>query len=131
MKREMRFRCVDVSFVGDGCQVCFDNGEAESESTCTHSLAPYFLVQRHFEFPGGGSCHVETHDIDACGEYHFAFAELLRSRLRLRTSGDPSLSFDVEFEASHRDFGALREALRAMIPQDSARRCPFPAQRST
>ena len=117
MNTEMQFRRVDVSFVGEGCQICFDDGEAETETVCTQPLAPYFLVQRHFEILDDGSCRVETNDIEACGEYRFAFAELLRSRLRLRTSGDHSLTFDVEFEASDRDYAALQEALRAMIPQ--------------
>jgi len=106
------FKCVSVSFVVDGCQIYFHNGEPEDDP---ESLEPYFLIQRLFEPPDDGSCYIETSDIESCGHFHFREAELSRNRLRLNTRGEFPRLFDVTFEANDRKFMAMRKALRSMI----------------
>ena len=59
--REFRCEHVSVSEVGDGFQVLFEKTPGSEKG--------YVLVQRHFEFPDGGKCYLETDDPEFCGHF--------------------------------------------------------------
>jgi hypothetical protein len=73
--REFHFEHVAVSEVGDGFQILFEKTPGSEEG--------YVLVQRHFEFPDGGKCYLETDDPEFCGHFRFRGAQLSRNRVQM------------------------------------------------
>ena len=61
---------------GEYFQVMFEE-ERESDKA-------YFLIQRQFEMPDDGSCYVETHKEEVCGDFKIRQAKLSRNSLWIR-----------------------------------------------
>jgi hypothetical protein len=65
-----RFRCAHVSATeaGEGPQVLFAKAPESDEE--------YVLFQRHFQFPDGEECYVESDDPEFCSHFRIHSARL-------------------------------------------------------
>jgi len=107
--REFRCGHVSVSEVGDGFQVLFEKTPGSEEG--------YVLVQRHFEFPDGGKCYLETDDREFCGHFRFRGAQLSRNRFQMVFGIRPVREITVFFRATNSAYTELQRVLRIMIPE--------------
>jgi hypothetical protein len=105
-----QFRCEHVSATeaGEGFQVLFE--------TVPDSDEGYVLVQRHFEFPDGGECYVETEDREFCGHFPIRHARLSRNRFEIAFGRSPVREIAVSFEATDSDYTEVKRVLQIMIP---------------
>ncbi len=90
----VEFRCEHVSATkaGDGFQVLFE--------TTRDSLEGYVLIQRHFEFPDGGKCYLETDAREFCGHFRIHSANLSRNRFQIAFGNAPVKRIRVLFSAT-------------------------------
>jgi hypothetical protein len=106
--REFRCDHVSASEAGDGFQVFF----AKSPDSETD----YVLVQRHFEFPDGGECYVETDDPELCGHFRIRNAHLSRDQFHFAFGRKIETEIAVQFSATDSVYAEVRRVLRIMIP---------------
>jgi hypothetical protein len=106
--REFRCDHVSASEVGDGFQVLFQ----KSPETDTG----YVLVQRHFEFPDGGECYVETDDPEFCGHFRIRSAHLSRDPFQFAFGRKIERKIAALFSATDSVYAQVRRVLRIMIP---------------
>jgi hypothetical protein len=106
-----QFQCEHVSATkaGEGFQVLFEK-EPESDEG-------YVLVQRHFEFPDGGECYVETEDREFCGHFRIRRARLSRNRFQMDFGRSPERKIAVLFNATDSVYSEVKHVLRIMIPE--------------
>ena len=106
-----QFRCEHVSATeaGEGFQVLFEKVADSDEG--------YALLQRHFEFPDGGKCYVETDDRDFCGHFSIRHARLSRNRFEMTFGTSPVREFAVSFEAADSVYTEVKRMLQIMIPE--------------
>ena len=106
-----QFRCERVSAteVGEGFQVLFE--------TVPDSDEGYVLVQRHFEFPDGGECYVETEDREFCGHFWIRHAHLSRNRFQMAFGSRPEREIVVVFDATDSAYAEVTRVLQIMIPR--------------
>jgi hypothetical protein len=106
-----QFRCEHVSATeaGEGFQVLFEKVPDSDEG--------YVLLQRHFEFPDGGKCYVETDDRDFCGHFSTRHARLSRNRFEMTFGTSPVREFAVSFEAADSVYTEVKRVLQIMIPE--------------
>jgi len=108
----MRFSAerVSISEDGDYLQLFLEAASSGEERIDQESPnCPYLILQRSFEMPDAGLCHVETHDFDYCG--HF--------RLRLSVFNSSHLAFEIERSAKkHVDisFALIATEVEKMLP---------------
>ena len=107
--REFRCEHVSVSGAGDGFQVLFEK-TPDSEEV-------YVLVQRHFEFPDGGKCYLETDDKEFCGHFRFRSARLSRNRFQMVFGIEPVREIMVFFKATDSAYAEVQRVLQIMIPE--------------
>jgi hypothetical protein len=107
--REFRCEHVSVSEVGDGLQILFEKIPGSEEG--------YVLVQRHFEFPDGGKCYLETDDREFCGHFRFRGAQLSRNRVQMVFGIRPVKEITVFFKATDSAYTELQRVLQIMIPE--------------
>jgi hypothetical protein len=107
--RECRCENVSVSEVGDGFQVLFEKTPGSEEG--------YMLVQRHFEFPDGGKCYIETDDRELCGHFRFRGAQLSRDRFQMVFGIRPVREITVFFKATDSAYAKVQRVLQIMIPE--------------
>jgi hypothetical protein len=106
-----QFRCghVSASEAGDGFQVLFQKSP--------DSVEEYVLVQRHFEFPDGGKCYVESEDREFCGHFRIRSASLSRNWFRMAFGREPVREIVVVFSATDSVYSEVKRVLRIMIPK--------------
>ena len=104
------FRCARVSATeaGEGYQVLFEKAPDSDEG--------YVLVQRHFEFPDGGKCYLETEDREFCGQFRIQSAQLWRDRFQITFGKEPVSRIDVSFSATDSVYDKVQRVLRILIP---------------
>lgn len=102
------------SEAGDYFQVLFEEAAAEQENSPRPSR--YLLIQRQFEFPNRGRCHIETEIPERCGHFRVSAARLCRDCLFLRWGGNADRQAEVTFEADDEVYVEIRDILRIMIP---------------
>ena len=104
-----QFRCERVSATeaGEGFQVLFEEVPDSDEG--------YLLVQRHFEFPHGEECYVETDDREFCGHFQIRHARLSRNRFEMAFRS-PEREIAVTFEATDSVYTEIKRVLQIMIP---------------
>ena len=107
--REFRCEHVSVLEVGDGLQILFEKIPGSEEG--------YVLVQRHFEFPDGGKCYLETDDPEFCGHFRFRGAQLSRNRVQMVFGIRPVREITVFFKATDSAYTELQRVLQIMIPE--------------
>ena len=107
--REFRCEHVSVSEVGDGFQILFEKTPGSEEG--------YVLVQRHFEFPDGGKCYLETDDREFCGHFRFRGAQLSRNRVQMVFGIRPVREITVFFKATDSAYTEVQRVLQIMIPE--------------
>ena len=100
---------MSVSEVGDGFQVLFEKIPDSEEG--------YVLVQRHFEFPDGGKCYLETDDREFCGHFRFRRARLSWKRFEMVFGTKPERKIAVFFKATDSTYAEVQRVLRIMIPE--------------
>jgi hypothetical protein len=111
---KIHFDCVSASVAGDYYQVMFhDDSEEEGDGMPD---APYVLIQRQFEMADGGRIYIETHDEDYIGHFAVTRSVLGPKELSLHLRRKRAAELEVTFNASRRDYMALKEALQTMIP---------------
>ena len=105
-----QFRCgyVSAAEAGEGFQVLFE--------TVPDSDEGYVLVQRHFEFPDGGECYVETEDREFCGHFRIRNAHLHRDQFQITFGREPVRRIEVSFIATDSVYARVQRVLRIMIP---------------
>ncbi len=111
----VEFRCehVSVTEAGDGFQVLFE--------TTRDSLEGYMLIQRHFEFPDGGKCYLETNAREFCGHFPIHSANLSRNRFQIAFGNAPVKRIRVLFSATDSVYAELKRVLQIMIPKIALR----------
>jgi hypothetical protein len=107
--REFRCEHVSVSEVGDGFQILFEKTLGGEEG--------YVLIQRHFEFPDGGKCYLETDDREFCGHFHFRGAQLSRNRFQMVFGIRSVRKTTVFFKAADSVYAEVQRVLQIMIPE--------------
>jgi hypothetical protein len=107
--REFCCKHVSVSEVEDGFQVLFEKTPGCDEE--------YVLVQRHFEFPDGGKCYLETDDREFSGHFRFRDAQLSRNRFQMVFGIRPVREITVFFEATDSAYTEVQRVLQIMIPE--------------
>ena len=107
--REFHCEHVSVSEVGDGFQILFEKTPGSEEG--------YVLVQRHFEFPDGGKCYLETDDPEFCGHFRFRGAQFSRNRVQIMFGIRPVKEITVFFKATDSAYTELQRVLQIMIPE--------------
>ena len=107
--RESYCEHVSVSEAGDGFQVLFEKTRGSEER--------YVLVQRHFEFPDGGKCYLETDDQEFCGHFRFRHARLSRNRFQMVFGIRPVREVPVFFEATNSVYAEAQRVLQIMVPE--------------
>ena len=107
--RELRCEHVSASEAGDGFQVLFEKTPDSQEG--------YVLVQRHFEFPDGGKCYLETDDQKFCGHFRFRSARLSRYRFQMVFGIGPVREITVFFKATDSAYAEVQRVLHIMIPK--------------
>jgi hypothetical protein len=107
--REFHCENVSVSEVGDGFQILFEKTPGSEEG--------YVLVQRHFEFPDGGKCYLETDDREFCGHFRFRGAQLSRNQFQVVFGIRPVREITVFFKATNSAYTELQRVLQIMIPE--------------
>jgi len=107
--REFHCEHVSVSEVGDGFQILFEKTPGSEEG--------YVLVQRHFEFPDGGKCYLETDDREFCGHFRFRGAQLSRNRVQMVFGIRPVREITVFFKATDSAYTEVQRVLQIMIPE--------------
>ena len=108
---ELSLPYVSVASGGDEYfQVSFD---ARPEGT--DGDTPYFLLQRQFESPDGGSVYVECHQRALCGHVRVSRAVLSAGLLRLELATRPPHVVVIRFKAGNRRFRQLTAMLRTII----------------
>ena len=75
------------------------------------------LVQRHFEFPDGGKCYLETDDQEFCGHFRFRSARLSRNRFQMVFGIRPVREVTVFFKATDSAYAEVQRVLQIMIPE--------------
>jgi hypothetical protein len=108
-QREFCCEHVSVSEVGDGFQVLFEKTPGGEEG--------YVLVQRHFEFPDGGKCYLETDDPEFCGHFRFRGAQLSRDRFQMVFGIGSVKEITVFFKATDSAYAEVQRVLQIMIPE--------------
>ena len=105
-----QFRCdrVAATEAGEGFQVLFEEVPDSDEG--------YLLVQRHFEFPHGEECYVETDDRESCGHFRIRHARLSRNRFEMAFGRSPVREIVVMFEATDSVYTEIKRVLQIMIP---------------
>jgi len=106
--RQIRCERVSATEAGEGFQVLFE--------TVADSDEGYVLVQRHFEFPDGGECYVETEDREFCGHFRIRRAYLSRNRLQIAFGKRPERKIAVLFDATDSVYTEVKRVLHIMIP---------------
>ena len=101
--REFCCEHVSVSEAGDGFQVLFEKTPDSEEG--------YVLVQRHFEFPDGGKCYLETDDQEFCGHFRFRSARLSRDRFQMVFGIRPLREVTVFFKATDSAYAEVQRVL--------------------
>ena len=106
-----QFRCEHVSATeaGEGFQVLFAKSPDSDEG--------YVLVQRHFEFPDGGKCYVETDDREFCGHFRIRSAHLSRNQFEMAFGKEPVREIAVLFDATDSVYAEVKRVLQIMIPE--------------
>ena len=94
---------------GEGFEVLFE--------TTRDSLEGYLLIQRHFEFPDGGKCYLETEDREFCGHFRIRSANLSRDRFQIAFGNAPVKRIVVLFSATDAVYAEVKRVLRIMIPK--------------
>jgi hypothetical protein len=108
--REFHCERVSVSEIGDGFQVLFEKTPDSEEG--------YVLVQRHFEFPDGGKCYLETDDQEFCGHFCFRSARLSRNWFKMVFgTTKPIREVTVFFKATDSAYAEVQRVLQIMIPE--------------
>jgi hypothetical protein len=107
--REFRCEHVSMSEVGDGFQVLFEKTQGSEKG--------YVLVQRHFEFPDGRKCYLETDDPEFCGHFRFRGAQLSRNRVQMVFDIRPVRDITIFFKATDSAYTDLQRVLQIMIPE--------------
>jgi len=107
--KELRCEHVSALEAGDGFQVLFEKTLDSQEG--------YVLVQRHFEFPDGGKCYLETDDQEFCGHFRFRSARLSRNRLQMVFGIGPVRAITVFFKATDSAYAEVQRVLQIMIPE--------------
>lgn len=107
--RELRCEHMSVSEAGDGFQVLFEKTRDGHEG--------YVLVQRHFEFPNGGKCYLETDDYKFCGHFRTRSAQLSRNRFHVVFGIGRAREITVFFNATDSAYAEVRRVLQIMIPE--------------
>ena len=92
---------------GEGFQVLFEKLPDSDEG--------YALIQRHFEFPGGGKRYVETEDREFCGHFPIRHPRLSRNRFEIAFGRSPVREIPVSFEATDSDYNEIKRVLQIMI----------------
>ena len=107
----VEFRCEHVSATeaGDGFQVVFE--------TTRDGLKGYVLIQRHFEFPDGGKCYLETEVREFCGHFRIRSANLSRNRFQIAFGNAPVKRIEVLFSATDSVYAEVKRVLQIMIPK--------------
>jgi hypothetical protein len=107
----VEFCCEHVSATeaGDGFQVLFE--------TTRDSLEGYVLIQRHFEFPDGGKCYLETEAREFCGHFLIHSANLSRNRFEIAFGNAPAKGIRVLFSATDSVYVEVKRVLQIMIPK--------------
>ena len=72
----------------------------------------YVLVQRHFEFPDGGKCYVETDDREFCGHFRIR-AHLSRNQFQMTFGIRPERRIAVLFDATDSVYAEVERVLRS------------------
>jgi hypothetical protein len=111
----LEFRCEHVSATeaGDGFQVLFE--------TTRDSLEGYVLIQRHFEFPDGGKCYLETEAREYSGHFRIRTAELSRNQFQIAFGEAPMRGIVVRFSATDSVYAELKRVLQILIPEITLR----------
>jgi len=107
--RELRCEHVSASEAGDGFQVLFEKAPDSDEG--------YVIVQRHFEFPDGGECYLETDDPEFCGHFRIQSAHLSRNEFQIAFGREPVKEIAVMFSATDPVYAEVRRVLKIMIPR--------------
>jgi hypothetical protein len=114
--------CKYVSAIeqGDGFQVLFEKEPPDLEGDDEYNaenLAPYFLIQRHFEPPDDGRCYVETEDPETCGHCRIGASSLSRDcfQIDLLWTKKVARRFRIRFKADQETFGEVRRILLTMF----------------
>jgi hypothetical protein len=106
---ELRCEHVSATEAGDGFQVLFE--------TTRDSLEGYLLIQRHFEFPDGGKCYLETEAPEFCGHFRIRSANLFRDRFQIAFGNDPVKRIVMLFSATDSVYAEVKRVLQIMIPK--------------
>jgi hypothetical protein len=101
----VRFDEAHVTESGDYYQVLFERGGLREE---------YLLIQRQFEFPDGGLCYIETHDMSPSGHFKVVRAKLSPHHLVLACENGPEL--EATFNANKEEYPEIRRILKIMLP---------------
>jgi hypothetical protein len=106
-----QFRCAHVSATeaGEGFQVLFERAPDSDEG--------YVLVQRHFEFPDGAECYVETEDREFCGHFRIRGARLSSNQFQMTLGIKPERRIAVLFDATDSVYAEVERVLQIMIPE--------------
>jgi hypothetical protein len=106
----IKLQCDHVSATeaGEGFQVLFARAPDSDEG--------YVLVQRHFEFPDGGECYVETDDREFCGHFRIRGAHLSRSRFQMTFGRKPERRIAVLFDVTDSVYSEVKRVLKTIIP---------------
>jgi hypothetical protein len=100
---------VSATEAGEGFQVLFEKVPDRD--------AGYVLVQRHFEFPQGAECYVETEDREFCGHFRIRQARLSTNRFEMAFGRSPVRGIAVSFEAADSVYTEVKRVLQIMIPE--------------
>ena len=79
------------------------------------------LIQRHFEFPDGGKCYLETEVREFCGHFRIRSANLSRNRFQIAFGNAPVKRIGVLFSATDSVYAEVKRVLQIMIPKMALR----------
>jgi hypothetical protein len=107
---KLQFQTVSVTINGDFYQILFhDELDTDDE--------PYFLIQRQFEFPDGGTCYFESHNESLAGHFKAISAFLSANKLKLSYGNSRQIDVEIKFGGHDVDFHELSSTLEEMIPE--------------
>jgi hypothetical protein len=101
----VRFDEAHATESGDYYQVLFERGGERGE---------YLLIQRQFEFPDGGCCYIETHDMSPSGHFRIVRATLSPHCLVLGCAN--GLEVEATFNAKREEYRDVLRILKIMLP---------------
>lgn len=108
----MRFHAnhVSTSVAGDYFQATF---EANEDSIDPES--PYLIIQRQFEFPDGGKCYIETHNVEYIGHFRLRCVDFRPGGISVEISRSRNKVIDVTFNMSSSAFAEAETVIKTII----------------